>query len=320
MHILVLATDLDLHADAVIYHLNRIGVICERLSPTDIADSLIKVNWTLSTRQKHSFSLESHDCGIVSKAPYVFCREFSFTRDTDNPEKRFAQEECWSVGEAYVNEIESSKWFDHYRNQLNWDNKIRQYSLAMRLGIKFPETIITNQLSKAKEFTKNRRCIVKQLSDIAFAPIDPEEGLTSIYTNELNRSDIDSESLQDCPALIQELIEKRYDIRYYYIDGDHYAFKINSQESECSMIDFRRDHTLDLIYFKPNNNLVKVVDCIAEQSGLKYMALDFAEDLNGEFVFFEFNPTGNWLWIEQKTEIPLSKYIAKAIRRHFEAI
>ena len=45
---------------------------------------------------------------------------------------------------------------------------------------------------------------------------------------------------------------------------------------------------------------------------LQFGAIDFVENLEGEFIFLEINPNGQWAWIEIQTGMP----IANAIARH----
>ncbi|MNG07036.1 hypothetical protein D3C84_903210 [compost metagenome] len=44
--------------------------------------------------------------------------------------------------------------------------------------------------------------------------------------------------------------------------------------------------------------------------GLTFGCLDFLENKNGEYIFLEINPSGQWLWIEQLTGAPISKALA----------
>ena len=47
--------------------------------------------------------------------------------------------------------------------------------------------------------------------------------------------------------------------------------------------------------------------------GLVYGAIDMRLTPNGEYVFLEVNPAGQWLFIEQATGQPISAAIAEAL-------
>ena len=56
-----------------------------------------------------------------------------------------------------------------------------------------------------------------------------------------------------------------------------------------------------------NKKLVQLVQCL----GLTYGAIDLVENPQGEFFFLEVNSMGQWLWIEDLTELPISMSIAR---------
>ena len=46
------------------------------------------------------------------------------------------------------------------------------------------------------------------------------------------------------------------------------------------------------------------------QYGLRFGAFDMIVTPDGEYVFLELNPNGQWLWIETITGAPMSRAIA----------
>jgi glutathione synthase/RimK-type ligase-like ATP-grasp enzyme len=45
--------------------------------------------------------------------------------------------------------------------------------------------------------------------------------------------------------------------------------------------------------------------------GLSFGALDLILTPQGEYVFLEVNPSGQWVWIEDKLDLPISRSIAE---------
>jgi glutathione synthase/RimK-type ligase-like ATP-grasp enzyme len=45
--------------------------------------------------------------------------------------------------------------------------------------------------------------------------------------------------------------------------------------------------------------------------GLNFAAYDFIVTPNEEFYFLEVNPGGQWLWLEKKTGLEISKALAE---------
>jgi hypothetical protein len=46
---------------------------------------------------------------------------------------------------------------------------------------------------------------------------------------------------------------------------------------------------------------------------LRFGAFDLIEQPNGEFVFLEVNPAGNWLWLEDRVNVPISDRLVAAL-------
>ena len=115
-------------------------------------------------------------------------------------------------------------------------------------------------------------------------------------------------SIERCPVLLQEYIEKRADIRVICIGREVFAFEIASQEHPLSIHDFRgvspdllrhAEHSL------PCTLTEQILKFISAQ-GLQFAAIDLAWAVSGEYYFLENNPNGQWLWLEHCTGVPLT--------------
>ena len=49
---------------------------------------------------------------------------------------------------------------------------------------------------------------------------------------------------------------------------------------------------------------------------LNFGCFDFIVTPDGEYVFLECNPNGQWLWIEEEPGMKISEAIAEALIRH----
>lgn len=93
--------------------------------------------------------------------------------------------------------------------------------------------------------------------------------------------------------------------------GEHiFAAKINSQLSSESLTDWRAANNI-LPHEKiqlPNELESKCLE-LNRYFKLNFSAIDFILDTNNEYFFLEINPNGQWAWIEQLLEYPISKAI-----------
>jgi glutathione synthase/RimK-type ligase-like ATP-grasp enzyme len=93
-----------------------------------------------------------------------------------------------------------------------------------------------------------------------------------------------------------------------------YACRIDSQAAGGeTAIDWRHYSIPTTPHFAANldqglrANLIKLVHDL----GLTFGAVDLVENPDGEFFFLEVNSMGQWLWIEDLTELPISMAVAR---------
>ena len=55
---------------------------------------------------------------------------------------------------------------------------------------------------------------------------------------------------------------------------------------------------------------------VMERFGLNFASLDMIVTPDGEFVFLELNPNGQWLWLEYELGLPLVAGMADLLMRH----
>jgi len=191
------------------------------------------------------------------------------------------------------------------------EHKINQLKFATKLKFKIPKTLITNDPSTVISFYKecNNKIIIKSLY-LGFID-DPEKPL-SIFTSVVTEKDLEKiNTLKSCPAIFQEKIEKKYDLRVTVIGGNVIAVKIVSKNIPEKIPDWRYldiknlDHSL---YELPKVIKIKCVKLV-KNLGLDFGAIDLAVDNDGNYFFFEINPNGQWAWLEYLFNIPMSKLI-----------
>jgi hypothetical protein len=52
---------------------------------------------------------------------------------------------------------------------------------------------------------------------------------------------------------------------------------------------------------------------LMQRLGLRYAALDFRRDEDGQHWFLEANPAGQWLFLEDRTGQPITRAVAEAL-------
>ncbi len=200
----------------------------------------------------------------------------------------------------------------HPLNIQQAESKVYQLSVAKALGLRIPNTIISNDAQEVRDFYKSTpQGIVAKPLRLGY--FDYGDRQTSVYTNQVNWPDLaDDISIKVAPVIYQELIQKQYDIRVTVVGDQVFAAAIDSQINPTAMIDWRKSDADNLPHHRHKlppeieqaciNLLVKL--------GLQYGAIDFALTPDDEYVFLEINPNGQWAWIEDKLQLPISEAIA----------
>lgn len=197
-------------------------------------------------------------------------------------------------------------------------NKTLGNLLAHEAGLRTIPTVVTDSPAHyeqaVRRFAKEGDvCLKAAAAWAAEIPGDPE-ALTSIYSVRL--SEADALALADAagqaPLHIQPYIEKQYELRVTVVNGHIFACRINSQNSDRASVDWRRydfDRVTHDTYELPDE-VAKALRRFMDGAGLYYAAIDIIRGLDGDYVFVEANPAGQFGWIEALTGQPISAAIA----------
>src|SRR5271166_4299890 len=122
--------------------------------------------------------------------------------------------------------------------------------------------------------------------------------------------------LNECPLTIQNYIEKSYELRVTVVGDRIFACKIDSQKAgNDTAIDWRRYNipkTPHSRYELPRNVQEKLL-LFHSYFGLTASSFDIIRSRQGDFVFLETNPYGQWLWIEDLTGLQITAAITDAL-------
>jgi len=186
--------------------------------------------------------------------------------------------------------------------------KVRQLALAQRLGLVLPETLVTNDPGAAREFMLGQRsgAIHKTI----------ESTPATWRTTQIARPDRPLlEMLRHEPVILQERVEAVADVRVTVV-GDHLL---------AAEIDYPRGpHALDwrVAWRRARVRAVKLprdveakLRRLVRELGLVYAAIDLRRRPDGEHVFLEVNPSGQWLFVEERTPHRITSALAALLAR-----
>ncbi len=318
MTILILSDQFDTHADVVEEKIVarggsvfRINLDVDSLNRSTI--SYVNRSWKISCGGR---TLKDSDVRSV------WCRRTSVSLtaeqqlDLSNGFRLWRSE--WNrVLFGFYNSIHNIEWINNIRKATLSDNKYYQMNIAGACGLNVPDTISSNEKEILIDFAvKQNYVAIKFMSqDIYYS----EDGsISGIYVNR-----IDAEALSDFsdfgenPVTLQRYIDKDYEVRYTYVDGEIFVCKIDSQKSARAMVDWRRYDLKNTPHtqIRAPDSIVNSVKLLMSNLGLHFGAIDFIVDRSGTWWFLEINTAGQWLWIEDLSGLKISDSIASALIR-----
>jgi hypothetical protein len=207
--------------------------------------------------------------------------------------------------EGIILNIPIRSWVNNKSDMRIASNKIHQLNVV---EMNIPKTVITNKKEIIKKIFQDK-FVMKTLRSQS---LGLEDGI--FKTTLTNIVDIDKIDLNYMPVICQEFIDKVCDIRVTIIGDKIFAAKIFSH-SEKSRIDFRTDYnSLTYEKYKLSKDIEDELLKLNKYYNLNYSAIDLIQDKNSNIYFLELNLNGQYLWIEESLNLPISKNIASFLK------
>jgi hypothetical protein len=190
-------------------------------------------------------------------------------------------------------------------------NKIHQLEVASRLGFTVPRTVFTNNVGTVLDFISSLRgapCVHKTIT-----PYVCPDGKQK-YTGLIDAATVDAcaEEIRCCPSIYQEYIKPKYELRITAVEERFYAAKIVMKDA--AQPDWRSEIRDDIYEpYEVSDSLRDRLVSLQQAFGLIYGAYDFVVDEDGDLVYLEVNPAGQWLWLEERLDLPISRALARCL-------
>jgi len=228
----------------------------------------------------------------------------------DDGTSDFCIRECRSLLSGALTALPTHRWLSRPGSIAAAESKPYQLSVAARLGFVLPPTLISNDPASVRAFACQRKLVAKAVSS---GYIASDEGVRAIFTSRVSNEDLaDLAGLELAPVIFQEWIDKASDIRVTVIAGKVFAAEILSQTHVDSRTDWRATNDPSLHHERHQLPLQLEEMCVnlTTELGLEFGAIDLALTTDGQYIFFEINPNGEWVWIEDQLGYPIADSIA----------
>lgn len=123
------------------------------------------------------------------------------------------------------------------------------------------------------------------------------------------------------PGVPERAVPNANELRITVFGEQVFACRILAQESDATRRDLRAHNWEDPESFPPHeattipDHLAESCRLLVRDYGLAYGAIDLVVTPEGEHVFLELNPNGQWAWIEERTGLPLGSALIDVLQR-----
>jgi len=308
--VLIVTASYDVAADYVLKALQQRGTPVFRLNtdqfPSHIKASFIPPNdieFTTGDRTVSGMSIKSvwYRRHVSPELPV----------ELEAGVRDFCEREVRAFLDGVLASLPAERWMSSPQAIARAERKPYQLAIAAQLGFEIPDTVITNDPSPVVEMAQHHRLIAKAISS---GYVTSPEGNRAIFTSAIRPEDLkELDGLAYAPVVFQELVDKVSDIRVTVVAGEVFAAEILSQGRQSSQIDWRAtdDPHLPHRTHELSTTIADLCREIVNHLGLAFGAIDLALRADGTYVFFEINPNGEWVWLEDQLGFPISDRIAQ---------
>ncbi|UTH75792.1 RimK family alpha-L-glutamate ligase [Chromobacterium sp. IIBBL 290-4] len=319
MKVLVVTHSNDKYCPPLVMEaLQKQGAQAIRLD-TDCFPTEVKINLSYRGAERRMFFKTADGDVELDELDAIYCRRFSpagkLPDDMDIQYKRTVHRESYAT---LLGMLSCSDTFqlDPYDVVSRAENKPLQLKLAQQLGFTVPETLSGNDPEEVRAFFHRHPdgIVAKVLKAFSIQ----EEGREMVmYTNRLQESHLgELDRLALGPLTFQQLIPKALELRVTVVGERIFAASVDSQGSEKSQTDWRRDGLTLQTAWSPyqlpmdvERKILRLMDILQ----LNYGALDFILTPQGELVFLEINPAGEFVWMQTCTGFPIADALAEVL-------
>ncbi|MDR0854146.1 MAG: hypothetical protein LBN34_07240 [Clostridiales Family XIII bacterium] len=322
--VLLVTFAVDSHLPFVTKQLDRLGQSWELLT-TDLLGE--KTNIIIeASGEKHTHVEYVVDSGKVVLPSQVGCvwnrrRIVSpMSPDTGTGDRladQYIREQKIALLENGLSFIHSD-WINSTYAQALAKPKVQQLNRALSYGLKIPATLCSCRPQEVQSFADSSpNGLITKVITPGTPLVDSFDKQYMIFTQNFNQEKISDEQILSAPAIYQEKITKKFEVRVVIVGENFFACKIDSQASEKTQLDWRH-YDFDNVPHEPIIVPQKVRNALAEfvnSYGLVFATVDLAVTQDDEWVFFEINPNGQWAWLEELAGLPIGCAIATELSR-----
>jgi len=309
--VLIITTLADAATDEVVLRLTKLGIPFKRINTEDLPFSSAMTFYPEKTKSQDCITIAGETIPLPSRIWYRRVRSAAKPDSMDDGVYTFCLQENHAALLGSIMAL-PGPWMSHPAAVWQAEYKPFQLGLAAEFGFRIPRTVITNDpLVIRNAFSEFQEMIVKPVKSGHIICKGQE---FAIYTSRVMEHHLEElESARWSPSIYQALIPKRFDLRITIIGRKIFAAAIDSQSDPAAIIDWRQTNNSQLPHlpFKLPEEIVSRLFRLMDSLRLTFGAIDMIQTPDGEYVFLEVNPSGQWLWLDDMLQLGISDAVAE---------
>lgn len=239
-----------------------------------------------------------------------------FHEDSSFAEKHL-KEEATEIIDYLYHLLEKHQEIHNIGSQFhNAVNKLIVLDMASFYGLPTPQSFIISTKKDLAFLSKKEKKLVTKAIGNGVYRFTNEYGYYS-YTEKVSKAFINSLPDTFFPSMVQKQIDKQFELRIFFLEGQFYAMAIFSQESAATSIDNRKNFEADCMprrvpYLLPEKIKRRLRKLMAELK-LNTGSIDMIVTKSNEYYFLEVNPVGQFGMVSQPCNYYLEKKIAESL-------
>jgi glutathione synthase/RimK-type ligase-like ATP-grasp enzyme len=296
----------DLHALAVSRRIRELsGYACHIVECDNIAQRA-SLSLTLGSNSSDYVTTTALDKISISDAQLIWLRRprgLQNIEDVDDEKVReIINNDCRGALTGLLHSRFKGKWISNPEATYRASDKIYQLSVAHAAGFRVPRTLVSQSKDEVSRFhSENCGAIIVK------AVVGAHQ--TFLLTRAIEDPDIFEEnSYMASPAIYQEYIPGNRHIRLHCFGNRSFAVEIITDD-----VDWRPNLKSPISSWPVPDALHVRVRKVLDALGLEMGIVDLKQDTSGDFVWFEVNPQGQFIYLDALTDLDLTTKFAKYI-------
>lgn len=305
--VLIVSSIYDFSTDLVVQELESRGVNYFRLnkecftnyrSTIDIENGFLEI------------LVDGKSYKVTSATKSIYYRQPVFLRNTPSNSLTIDEQLSRSQWMGFLRSLvifDQAAWLNRPEATYLAETKAYQLVVAKDIGFNIPITLIGNDANKFQQF--EQKIIVKSLDTIL---LRESNDCLFTYSTIKETSELNDQNIASAPLTVQEYVTEKIDIRVTVIGDKLSAVIITSKgigiEEDWRTVD--RD-LVEYTEIELPKEIERYCFELLRRLKLNFGAIDLLLS-NGEFVFVEINPTGEWGWLvnsERRFDVDIATWL-----------